>query len=201
MPSVLHVGCGSKTLRQMPAYFQSGNWQEIRLDINPAVEPDVIGTMTDMSPVASGSVQAVFSSHNVEHLFPHEVPLALAEFRRVLDDDGFVLITCPDLQSVAKLVTEDRLLEPAYQSKMGPISPLDILYGHRASIAQGNHFMAHRGGFTMRSLAKALEEARFGRCLVKRRPANFDLWALGSVGNWTEHELSGKAHALFPQQN
>jgi len=198
MPRVLHVGCGPQTLRGMPRFFQDGSWSEIRLDIDPAVKPDVIGSMTDMQAVESGSVQAVFSSHNIEHLFPHEVPIALGEFRRVLAGDGFALITCPDLQSVAQLVAEDKLLEPAYQSGMGPISPLDILYGHRASIARGNHYMAHRGGFTMRSLMGALTASGFAMAAVKRRPGNFDLWALGVASQIPEEELKGLASRLFP---
>lgn len=116
----------------------------MRLDIDSAVKPDIIGTMTDISAVADGSVDAIFSSHNIEHLYPHEVPLALGEFMRVLKPDGFSVITCPDLQSVAALVAEDKLLDPAYTSPAGAIAPLDILYGHRASMAAGNTYMAHR---------------------------------------------------------
>jgi hypothetical protein len=181
MRTVLHVGCGRKDIRGLPAFFQDGSWSEIRLDIDRDVRPDVIGTMTDMGAVPTGSVHALFSSHNVEHLYPHEVPAALAEFRRVLSPDGFALVTCPDLQAVAALIGQDRLLEPAYHSGMGPIAPLDILYGHRASIARGNRFMAHRGGFTMRTLGQALADAGFGRVMAKRRPVAFDLWALALV--------------------
>jgi hypothetical protein len=41
---------------------------QIRLDINPAAAPAVISSMTDMAAVATASVQAVFTSHNIEHL-------------------------------------------------------------------------------------------------------------------------------------
>jgi hypothetical protein len=41
---------------------------QIRLDINPAAAPDLIGSMTDMAAVATASVQAMSSSHNIEHL-------------------------------------------------------------------------------------------------------------------------------------
>jgi ubiquinone/menaquinone biosynthesis C-methylase UbiE len=198
MPVVLHVGCGPKSLAHLPPFFREGAWREIRLDIDPAVRPDVIGTMTDMSAVPDASVDAVFSSHNIEHLYPHETQTALKEFRRVLKPDGFTLITCPDLQSVAKLVAEDRLMEPAYQSGMGPISPIDILYGHRSSMEKGNLFMAHRSGFTMRSLAQAIIEAGFGRVSASRRPAQFDLWALGTVAIVTEDEMKAMAARLLP---
>jgi len=101
MRTFLHVGCGGKDKAHTTAAFAGDNWQEIRLDINEAIHPDIVGTMTDMKAVSSESVDAVFSSHNIEHLYPHEVPLALAEFLRVLKPDGFTVITCPDLQSVA----------------------------------------------------------------------------------------------------
>ena len=150
-PVFLHVGCGPKHQAQTP--FANKNWREIRLDIDQSVQPDVVGTMLDMSAVASESVDALFSSHNIEHLYPHEVPVALAEFKRVLKPDGFVLLTCPDLQSVCARVANDQLTEPAYISGMGPISPLDILYGHRVSMQQGNLYMAHRCGFTKKVLS------------------------------------------------
>ena len=198
MFKVLHVGCGPKTLSGMPPFFQDGNWEEVRLDIDEAVKPDVIGTMTDMSAVETGSVQAIFSSHNVEHPYPHEVPIAFAEFRRVLGHGGFALITCPDLQAVAQLVAEGKLLEPAYQSGMGPISPLDILYGHRASIARGNHYMAHRSGFTLTTLIGSLNAAGFVKAAGMRRPANFDLWAFALTADLPEAEIQAQAARMFP---
>ena len=39
---------------------------------------------------------AVFSSHNLEHLYPHQVKEALAEFYRVLKPEGMIVIS--DLQ-------------------------------------------------------------------------------------------------------
>jgi len=122
--SFLHVGCGPKHKDQTTIGFNTDEWQEIRFDIDESVQPDLVGTMTDMSSVESESVDALFSSHNIEHLYPHEVPVALKEFSRVLKSDGFVVITCPDLQSVCKLVAEDKLTDAAYVSPAGPIHRL-----------------------------------------------------------------------------
>ena len=132
--------------------------------------------MTDMSPVASGSVDAVWSSHNLEHLQRHEVPSALAEFLRVLKPSGLLLLTLPDLQQVARLVVEDRLEDRAYTSASGPITPLDMIFGHTASLARGNRYMAHRTGFTARTLQLVLVEAGFVEVTL-RRGGSFDLWA------------------------
>ncbi|MBW6400655.1 class I SAM-dependent methyltransferase [Roseomonas sp. HJA6] len=179
--TVLHVGCGMADPRKLPsAFFEPGSWREVRLDIDPGVAPDIIATITDMHAVADASVDAVWSAHNVEHLFAHEVPLALAEFRRVLRPEGFALITVPDLQRAAELVAQDQLAEPAYVSPAGPIAPLDMLYGHGAAIAAGNHFMAHRTGFTARTLDAALRGAGFGTVRVIRDNA-FALWATAYV--------------------
>lgn len=142
MKTFLHVGCGPKRKDQTTRGFNSPDWQELRLDIDQSVAPDIVGTMTDMSAVASKSVDAVYSSHNIEHLYPHEVPVALAEFLRVLKPNGFFVVTCPDLQSVCKLIADDKLTEAAYTSPAGPIAPLDILYGHRPAMARGNLYMA-----------------------------------------------------------
>lgn len=174
---VLHVGCGAADPRKLPQeWFPAQSWREVRLDIDVSVAPDIIASITDMSPVESGSMDAVWSSHNVEHLYPHEVPLAFAEFRRVLAPGGFLLLTLPDLQQVAELVAQDKLMEPAYHSPAGPIAPLDMLYGHRGAIAGGNSFMGHRGGFTARSLQAALAEAGFPQARVMR-DGHFALWA------------------------
>src|SRR3990167_3918374 len=97
MLTFLHIGCGPKHKDQTTRGFNSADWKELRLDIDNSVEPDIVGTMTDMSAVQDASVDTIFSSHNIEHLYPHEVPQALAEFKRVLKPDGFVV---PDLQSV-----------------------------------------------------------------------------------------------------
>ena len=74
---ILHVGCGVKNIAKLPRPFQTQEWQEVRLDINPDVEPDIIGTMTDMKEVDDCGYDAVYSSHNIEHLYPYEVEIAL----------------------------------------------------------------------------------------------------------------------------
>ena len=129
---------------------------------------DIVASLTDISPVADGAVDALFSSHNLEHLYPHEVGSALREFHRVLDTEGIVYLRVPDLQKVAELVAKDLLDDPAYISPAGPIAPLDMLYGLRTALADGNYFMAHKTGFTAKTLRHALQEAGFACIRVQR---------------------------------
>ena len=72
-----------------------------------------------------------------------------------------MLLTLPDLRQVAQLVVEDRLEDQAYTSQSGPITALDMIFGHSASLADGNPFMAHRTGFTARTLQQLLIQAGF----------------------------------------
>lgn len=199
--SFLHVGCGHAKKSQTTSAFAGPDWRELRLDINPAVNPDLVGTMTDMTAVPSESVDALFSSHNIEHLYPHEVPVALKEFLRVLRPSGFAVITCPDLQSLAQLIVEDKLNEPAYSSPAGPITPLDILYGHLRALAAGNLYMAHRCGFTKRSLDLALTSAGFEivASLARGKPL-YDLWVVASKSKRSEEEMRALAQAHFPKR-
>jgi len=178
--------------------FNTSEWTEIRFDIDESVNPDVLGTMVDMTAVATASVDAIFSSHNIEHLYPHEVPLALGEFLRVLNADGIAIITCPDLRSICALVVNDSLTEAAYMSSVGPIAPIDVLYGHRVPMANGNLYMAHRTGFTQKTLANALSEAGFQAVVTDVRPQHFDIWAVATKSPRSNQELIELAGDHFP---
>lgn len=197
MKKLLHVGCGPLDKRGLKG-FNNDNWQEIRFDIDMSVNPDVVGTLTNMEAVASESVDAVYSSHNIEHVFPHEVPAVLKEFHRVLSPQGFVVITCPDLQSVCKAVADNRLLEPLYQSSMGPISPLDILYGHRESLAMGNAYMAHKTGFTYAVLTDFFCQAGFQVRIGGQRPEAFDLWLIAFKSDMPQDAAYEIANRFLP---
>ncbi len=175
MKTFLHVGCGSQTKSGLKG-FDSVEWREIRFDIDPSVYPDIVGTLTDMDAVATGSVDAIFSSHNIEHVFPHEVHTVLLEFHRVLKEDGIVVLTCPDLLSVCQVVATDKLIETLYESPAGPIAPIDILYGHRDSVAKGKIYMAHKTGFTYRTLNNTFLDAGFKFNVGAARPSHYDLW-------------------------
>lgn len=176
---VLHVGSGVHTPEKLHEHFRTPDWQEVRLDINPAVNPDIVASITEMTAVEDNSFEAVYSSHNLEHLHPHEAPLALKEFYRVLRPQGFLFITLPDLQQVAECIARGGEEEAVLMTNKGPITPLDILYGFRPFLAAGNLYMAHNFAFTAATLHKFLTEAGFGDINVER-DGEFNLWAVAS---------------------
>lgn len=174
----LHVGCGRLTKLNSTPEFNNENWDEIRVDIDESVTPDIVASMTDMSVIDSDKFDAIYSSHNIEHLFAHEVPIALKEFYRVLNDDGYLIITCPDLQTVCKEVAKGNLTEPLYQSGLGPISAIDILYGLRSDIKNGNKFMAHNCGFTGPVLHATLLGCGFKSVVCVSKGDHYALWSI-----------------------
>ncbi|TXN07166.1 methyltransferase domain-containing protein [Methylobacterium sp. WL103] len=185
MKIVLNIGSGPHNPARMHPFFRDGTaWRQLRVDIDPYVEPDIVASAVDLSAFASGSVDAVWSSHHLEHLYEHEAAQALSEFRRVLRPNGFALLTMPDLTAVAELVAQGRADEIAYRSPAGPVTAMDMLYGFRPALRAGRVYMAHRTGYTADRLYCALEEAGFPRAQV-RSGDRYDLWAAAFMEDTT----------------
>ena len=196
MKTLLHVGCASLNILDLKG-FDINVWSEIRFDIDESRNTDLIGTIVDLSLVQTGSVDAVYSAYNLDHIYPHEVPIALKEFFRVLKDDGIAIIKCPDIQSVCEAIGKDKLLETFYQSPVGPISPIDILFGNRKAIAKGNEFMAKKGGFTYSVLDGALHQAGFVTRYGGRVKNGRELSVVAFKSMKSEEEIKNTANPFF----
>jgi len=179
---LLHVGCGQKTSADLPPPFNQAPWQEIRLDIDPQMRPDIVASIDAMPMIGDGAVHGVYSAHNLEHLYPHEVEAALAEFRRVLAPNGIAVITTPDLSMIAEAISQGRLMETVYTAPAGPVAPIDMLYGFRPWLANGARQMAHRTGFTTQSLVDALRKAGFANVAA----CSDKFWAIWAVASRNE---------------
>ena len=99
---------------------------------------------------------------------------------------------------MCQLVAEDKLNEAAYTSQAGPITPLDVLYGHGAALAAGHHYMAHKTGFTLRVLTQALQTAGFQTVAGKRRASGLDLWVVASKNPLNEDAMRELANRILP---
>jgi ubiquinone/menaquinone biosynthesis C-methylase UbiE len=142
------------------------------------LKPDVVANIADLSAIPDRAVDAVWSAHCLEHLFAYQVPRALAEFRRVLCEDGFACIIVPDLQAIAHWIATDRLHETIYQSPAGPVSAHDMMWGFGQAIARGKTAMAHHCGFTPTLFLQCLREAGFAEIVLRRRKSSLELAAL-----------------------
>jgi SAM-dependent methyltransferase len=165
---LVNLGSGPKGVSKIPAMF--AEWREFRVDVDPASTPDLLADLTDLSAIRSGSADAVWMAHCVEHLYLHQVTTAIEEAHRILADDGFLCVLVPDLQSIGDYLVADRLLEPVYQSPAGPITAHDMIFGYGRDLARGHINMAHKCGFTAGTLLQKLKEVPFAETILRRRP-------------------------------
>ena len=197
MKTLLHVGCGPQDKSVLKG-FNNGDWSEIRLDIDKDVKPDIVGSLTDLSLVETASIDAIYSAFNIDHIYPHEVPIALKEFYRVLNDDGIVVITCPDLQGVCEAIAQDKLLNVLYESSSGPISPIDVLFGNRREVSAGNEYMAKKGGFTYSELDRVFFEEGFKTRVGGRREEMYELFLVAFKQEKSNEQIQKIAIPFIP---
>ena len=162
MPTVLAVGCGPDPMQE----WRDRGYEVVRLDADPAVAPDIVASMTSLGEI--GPFDVVYCSHALEHIYPHEVPTALAEFHRVLVSGGIAMVVVPDLPDIAP--TDDVI------PGMG-ITGLDMFYGNSREIPD-RPYMAHHCGFVADTLGRAVTAAGFETKTVRMDKHN--LMAIGT---------------------
>ncbi len=94
----------------------------------------------------------------------------------MLRPGGFALITLPDLQRVAEYVAQGDSEEALLSCNGKPLTAIDIIYGWGYYLAQGNYYMAHKTGFTSKTLTRYLQNAGF-RMVDVTQGDIIDLWA------------------------
>jgi len=151
---VLNVGCGKTELNLQTNYFS--DWKEIRVDAFENSTADVISSIVEFEGIPDSCADALWASHVVEHNYWHDLPKIFSNIMRVLKDDGFAIIRVPNLASIAGFIQED-ILGTVYNSPAGPVSALDMLYGHRLFVETWGEGMAHKTGFTKNSMETILE--------------------------------------------
>ena len=153
---VLNVGGNARNLA-LPALYN--DWDKVWLDIDPDVKPDVLCDARELLKLPGGMYDAVLCSHNLEHYYRHEVPKVLRGFSHVLKEGGFAHIAVPDIGELMRNVVQKGLDidDVFFQSSIGPVTVLDVIYGYGPEIEQSGHdFFAHKTGFTEKSLPAML---------------------------------------------
>lgn len=180
MKKLLNVGGNSKAI---PLPAQYAGFEQLLLDIDPKVSPDILCDARKLATLAGSQFDAVYCSHNLEHYYRHELPAVLAGFLHVLKDGGFAHIRVPDIGELMRVSVARGLdiEDVIYQSDAGPIMGLDMLYGYGAEIERtGQDFFAHKTGFTEKSLLALLHRADFKE--VFSRVGEFEVDALAFKG-------------------
>lgn len=161
MKRVLNVGGNSKEIALPPVYK---GFEHLLLDIDPKGRPDIVCDARRLSTLDAAQFDAVYCSHNLEHYYLHDVPKVLRGMLHVLKPGYCAHIVVPDVREVMRLAVANDLdlHDKLYQSKVGPITVCDVLYGYGVEIEHsGNDFYAHKTGFSQKSLLRALLDAGY----------------------------------------
>jgi hypothetical protein len=169
---VLHVGCGAIDGGRLHRSFKNDAWQEIRVDSDSSMKPDLVAGMTKFPEVPDNSMDAIWSSHQIERVYDFETVQMLTEFLRVLKPGGYVFLGTTDMQKVAEFIAKGNMNKRLYQSPSGPITPNDVLYGYGKSLEAGELHKAHKTGYTAFSLRDKLLEAGFNNLKIQRDHLN-----------------------------
>eukprot|EP01041_Mallomonas_annulata_P009849 gene9849-20486_t len=113
----------------------------------------------DLHVFSNGSVSVLYSSHVLEHLayFGNDCELCktLREWRRILKLDGIIMISVPDLEILAELLTDTNLSNQSHYEVM------QMMFG-----GQLNEYDYHKTGLYFEFLEELLEENGF--CNVQK---------------------------------
>lgn len=154
--TILHVGSGKSTIASSIFTEDLVGCIEYRLDIDSKNNPDICLDATNLSGLDDEQFDVVYTSHMMEHLDYFQVVPTIKDFLRVLKPNGEARIVVPNLKAIAAEISTGNLLGKIYDSPGGPISAIDMLYGHRASVLRGSEFMRHKTGFTKESFESML---------------------------------------------
>lgn len=196
MKKLLNVGGNSKAIPLPPQY---AGWEHHLLDIDPTGQPDIVCDARDLATLPPGQYDAIYCSHNLEHYYHHDVAKVLAGFCHMLKPDGFAHIRVPDMAEVMRRAVEESLdiEDTLYQSPMGPISVLDVIYGHAQQIERsGCEFFAHKTGFTRKSLAAALARGGFKHAHISAQSLELGAFAFKQAPAQSLLEMLGLAVAV-----
>lgn len=152
----IHIGCG-------PGHLPG--W--VNIDIHPA--PLAMNVLWGL-PFEDASVQRVFVSHLLEHLYyPVDARAFLTEIRRVLHPDGVLRVIVPDVeQCIEAYVSNDRDFFGSRRETWDwwpehPTRLEDFLAYAGAGTDPGYLFEAHKFGYDFETLSRLLQEAGFKR--------------------------------------
>jgi hypothetical protein len=168
---LLNVGCGNRYVRQGWPYFES--WKEIRADLY-VEDADIKCDIVKLNGVTDSSVDCIWASHVVEHLYWHELPETFGNFMRVLKPNGCAVVIVPDLGAIADRI-KDGLLEPVREYNNCNLAPIDFIFGGRDFHQRDGIGQLHKTGFTSKSMGQVLNSLGIKSYI---RQQNFQVFAV-----------------------
>jgi predicted SAM-dependent methyltransferase len=120
------------------------------LDIAPGPDVDFVGDCKNLAQFADASVEAIYASHVLEHVPYRLAEATLKEWHRVLAPGGTIMISVPDLETLANLYVNARTNAQARRFVM------QMMFG-----GQADDHDFHYAGYDAALLAHLMKQAGF----------------------------------------
>ena len=72
--------------------------KRIKIDIDPQTLPDIVHDFSNGIPLEDNSVDICFASEVIEHLYYSKK--FISEIKRILKNDGYIILSCPNICSL-----------------------------------------------------------------------------------------------------
>ncbi|MBY0354347.1 MAG: class I SAM-dependent methyltransferase [Rickettsiales bacterium] len=174
---VLHLGWMSAHTGKLAQQFPETQWREVRYDCDQRVQPDILGRLDRLDAIPEGFADVVYAPQLLQRFPLPAISGMLKEMLRVLKDEGRMALSVPNAQIAAVYVANNQPFQPLYETKVGPISAMDLLYGLRGGVAQGEVHFQHRSGFTYEQLGVLMRDCGFTNISVTRK--GYEINAIG----------------------
>ena len=137
----LHIGCGKNL------------WPEYT-NVDLYAKADIQADAKAL-PIESESYELVENHHLLEHMTKSDAIEALHEWKRVLKPGGHLFISCPDITVLSEMLANQDALPETWEYLT------HVLYGNEEP------GMAHKFGYSRKSLTNTLEKVGFVNVEVK----------------------------------
>jgi predicted SAM-dependent methyltransferase len=174
---VVSLGWGSAHQGTLSRHFKPEEWNEVRVDMDAAVNPDLVSSLHHIPAIPDASVQGVWIGHVLQRLSFPEASAVIVEAMRMLKDGGELLVAVPDMQLAATYLANGEGEAEVFHAPAGAITAIDMLFGFQKLIAKGETARIHKSGYTAESLGNFLRVQSVCNIHVQRHP--YDLVALG----------------------
>lgn len=139
-------------------------WICIDVESNSDLQVDI---MNNTLPFDLGIVDAIYSSHTLEHIWPDRLPFVLSEFRRVLKDGAPIRVVVPDFDIALNAFLNkdyqflDRTRIPVPESMEMPLQHLTSWFFSYYLEQDGTRSFGHLNAFNRETLSAILKKSGF----------------------------------------
>lgn len=132
---IIDLGCGENEVS-----YTTDEGPVLRVDVREDANPDYRCDLRKL-PFATGEFDIVFSSHTLEHFGRQEISDVMAEWCRILKEDGEMRLVLPNIKWAAQHILNDEI----------DVHVLNVLYG-----AQTYDTNFHKIGFIPQTIEQLL---------------------------------------------